>query len=181
MAGARIEVVIDTAAVSAALQRASNALDREGVPLLLSDIGEHLLKSTRDRAAEQVGPDGQPWEPLSPRYAQRKGQARPGAPILKFDNHMLGDQFAHQVEGDTLLVGTNAPYGAIQQFGSDTLAKAVSPHFVNQRKAGIAQQVAKGIPARPWLGVSDADADSIVDLTKKAITSALDGDTRRAG
>lgn len=137
MTGARIEIRVDTGAASAALAGLAQQLDADGQQQLLGQIGEYVLRSTRDRAALQLSPDGVPWSPLSPRYARRKDKLRPGLPLLKFDNHMLGDQLAWQLDGDSVLVGTNAPYGARQQFGGG------------------------GITARPWLGLSQLDQDGI--------------------
>lgn len=155
MAGARIELQTDIKGASSALQRASDALDGDGLALLLSDIGEYMLGATRDRAAQQIGPDGAPWAALSPRYAAHKSKVRPGVPILRFDNHMIGDQLSHQLDENNtaLLVGTNAIQGAAQHFGYP------------ERK----------LPARPWLGVSDADADEILQLTQDHLDAALTG------
>lgn len=156
MAGARVELSIDLGEAQNALQRAVQSLGDDGQALLLADIGEHLLRSTRDRAALQVDPDGHRWRALEPSYARWKKKKRPGVPILKFDNHMLGDQLSAQLEGhDTLLVGTNAVYGAIHQFGGQT------PRG--------------NIPSRPWLGISTDDEAEIVQLTLDHLQAALDG------
>lgn len=193
MAGARIEFEVDTKLASTALQKALGVLGGDGLTLLLSDIGEYLLGATRDRAAKEVSPTGERWRALEPSYARWKAKKRPGAPILKFDNHMIGDQLSHQVDGTTLLVGTNAPYGAIHQFGGAIQIAArsqqayfhhangeVSPQFVNKRKSNFAQWVTLpaytiNMPARPWLGISDADAKEIVALTQDHLTAALTG------
>lgn len=137
MTGARIEIQADTGAASAALEGLAHQLDADGRQQLLGQIGEYVLRSTRDRAALQVSPDGMPWAPLTPRYARRKEKLRPGLPKLKFDNHMLGDQLAWQLDDPAVLVGTYAPYGARQQDGGG------------------------GILARPWLGLSQLDQDGI--------------------
>lgn len=193
MAGARIEFDADTRSAGAALAAAARQLGPEGRTLLLQDIGEYLMISTRARAAKQVSPDGQTWAALSPRYAAAKARKRPGVPILRFDNHMIGDQLVSQVEGDTLLHGTNAPYGAINQFGGDIQIPArpsqvyfhhkggeVSPHFVTKRKATFVQDVTipehvVSIPARPWLGLDKEDEAEIVQLTADHIVAPLEG------
>lgn len=195
MAGARIEIDLDTATASAALDYVGARLSPQGARLLLDDIGEYLLRSTRDRAAQELAPDGSHWRALEPNYAKWKSGKRPGVPILKFDNHMIGDQFTHQVEGDTLLVGTNAPYGAAHQFGADIKIPArqtevffhhakgeVSPHFVNKAKSNFAQAVTipahvVTLPARPWLGISDADAEEIVALSRDHLLANMPGAT----
>ncbi|MHB1273624.1 MAG: phage virion morphogenesis protein [Rhodanobacter sp.] len=151
MTGARIIIELDAGATSAALSGLSQQLDAAGQQQLLDKVGEYVLIATRDRAMLQVAPDGAPWSPLSPRYARRKDKLRPGLPLLKFDNHMLGDQLVWQVEGDSVLIGTNAPYGARQQFGGG------------------------GIPARPWLGLSDLDEEQIAQRMIAFLQKSLDG------
>lgn len=151
MAGARITLELDSGAARAALDGLVGQLDDDGRTLLLEDIGEYLLRATRDRAGQQVDPDGAPWAALSPRYAARKAKLRPGVPLLKFDYHMLGDQLSSQVDQDTLLVGTNAPYGARQQFGGG------------------------GIPARPWLGLSAEDEQEVAQLALDHLQKPLEG------
>ncbi|AGG89920.1 phage virion morphogenesis protein [Rhodanobacter denitrificans] len=156
MAGARIELQLDVGEASAALNDAAAKLSPEGSRLLLSDIGEYLLRSTRDRGDHEVDPDGRRWRALEPSYRRWKAKKRPGVPILKFDHHMLGDQLSWQLDGDTaVLVGTNAIYGAVHQFGS--------------------RDPNRGIPARPWLGISATDADEIVALTRDHLLAAFSG------
>lgn len=137
MAGARVEITVEDAELQATLGRAIDALGTEGMAPLFGELGEYLLGTTRDRAATETGPNGEEWPALSPRYARRKQKLKPGLPLLVFDRHMLGDRLAWQIVGDTLYVGTSAPYGARQQFGGG------------------------GIPARPWLGVSQTDGEGI--------------------
>lgn len=152
MAGAKVEIQVDDAQVKAALVRAEQGLAPDGFKSLLGRIGEHLLRTTRERAATETGPDGEAWPALSPRYERRKVKVKPGLPMLKFDNHMLGNMLDYQIGDDgALYVGTNAPYGATHQFGRDA------------------------IPARPWLGVSPEDSDWIKQTTLDYLRSILDG------
>ena len=144
MAGAYAEITVDTA--TPAVSNAIEALEGEGLQRMLDDIGEHLFQSTKTRAARQVSPDGTMFAPLSASYARRKRAVRPLRPILRFDNHMIGDQLSHQVVGETLYVGTNAIYGAAHQFGY------------------------RGIPARPWLGISDEDAVAITEIAREHLS-----------
>ncbi|MGS1014106.1 phage virion morphogenesis protein [Rhodanobacter sp. UC4450_H17] len=154
MAGARIEVQVDTSGAAAGLDAVAAQLSPAGQKLLLSDIGEYMLRSTRDRGVDQVDPGGHRWRALEPSYARWKAKKRPGVPILKFDHHMLGDQLSWQLDGEAaVLVGTSAIYGAIHQFG--------------------ARNGEHGIPARPWLGVSAADEEKIVALTRDHLLAHL--------
>lgn len=152
MAGAKIEIQFDDAAALASLDGAQQVLSPAGFKATLQDIGEYMLRATRDRAATESGPDGSAWPALSPRYAARKQKLRPGVPMLKFDNHMLGDMLSYQLADDqTLLIGTNAPYGATQQFGRG------------------------GIPARPWLGASGEDGAEILEIVRDHVRAPLQG------
>lgn len=153
MAGARLELSMDTTRAETALNFVAGKLDSDGMHLLLSDIGEYLLGSTQDRAGREVSPDGTPWPVLSPRYAKRKEKKRPGAKMLVLDSHLLGDRLSWQVDDETLYVGTSAKYGAIQQFGG------------------------RGIPPRPWLGIDRQDEEEILALTRHHLLMGLEGST----
>lgn len=189
---ARVEITADT--ISPALDTAVRALQGDGERLMLEDIGEYLLRATRDRAALQQAPDGTPWAALSPGYKRYKDRKRPGVPILKFDFHMLGDQFAQQVSGDTLLVGTNAKYGAIHQFGGsiDRPARStevyfrqerdgtVGNRFVSRRRSNFAQRVTLpaykiAMTARPWLGLSTEDETEVLAIASQHLLGQPSG------
>lgn len=176
---ARIEITQDTA--SPAIREAATALGAgETATLMLEDIGEYLVRSTRERAEREVSPDGTAWAALSPRY--KKFKDKKGVPKLKFDFHMLGDQFTHQVAGDELFVGTNAKYGAIHQFGGEIKIPARTrevlfridretgvSRFAKRRRANFAQDVTipaykVNMPARPWLGLSAEDEAEILAI-----------------
>ena len=143
MAGVRVEIV--DGKLNASLRRAGEQLGPRGLELLLRDIGEALFNSTRERAAQQVSPGGTKWQKLSPGYKKWKDKKRPGRPILKFDNHMLGDRLSYQVSGNSVLVGTSAPYGAAHQFGG-TFQRKLKPGKVRLRTD------AKGVLLRQGTG-----------------------------
>ena len=97
------------------------------------DIGEALLNSTRERFEGQIAPDGSAWAALSPNTKKKKNQDK----ILILDGYLFGT-LNYQATPEELLIGTPLEYGATHQFGRDN------------------------IPARPFLGISDADADDIM-------------------
>ena len=193
MAGARVEFTADTA--SPALKRLAGQLQGAGKEQLLGRFGEYLLTSTRERAKLQVDPDGNKWAALSPPYAREKAKKRPGKPMLNFDFHMLGDRLSYQVDGDGLLVGTSAPYGAAHQFGH-TFQRAARTQdvffskrgieqgdnrFRKKRHATFAQTVhvpehQSVLPPRPFLGVSKEDEVELVDIAKDHLGQAFEGD-----
>ena len=158
MAGAHLTLIVDDADAQVLFGRLA---EFSGAPmqLALADIGEHLLNSTRDRAAAQVDPSGVPWVPLSPRYERFKEKKRPNVPKLKFDAHMLGDQLSYQARPGSLDLGTSAVYGAIQQFGG---------------KPGM-RPGTRNIPARIWLGLSEQDRTDIVEILGEHLQRAIGG------
>lgn len=189
---ARVEITADTA--SAALRAATESLQGDGRRLLLEDIGEYIVRATRERAARQVSPEGVPWAPLSPRYQRFKQRKRPGVPMLKFDFHMLGDRFFSQVQGSDLMVGSTAPQAAIQHFGGKIKRDArqselyfrqerdgsVGNQFVRRSRSNFAQQVmipayTITMPSRPWLGLSAEDEAEVLAIAEQHLMDAVSG------
>lgn len=162
MSGARVELEFDNAAVLSAIRGALAELT-DPRPMLL-DIGEALVNSTRDRFSAQRGPDGQTWKSLSPRYLQTKSP-NPGK-ILQRRGDLVRQIFP-QVEGATLLVGTDRVYGAVHQFG------ALKGAFGKTRRGA---PIPWGdIPARPFLGISDDDAAEIIAIARDHLQTRLQG------
>lgn len=109
---------------------------------LVGVLGDRACRRNIDR---QETPEGQPYEPT----------AR-GGTILR-DTGILYNGITHQVEGpDGVTIGAGAassPYNAYQQFGS---ADYDGVH---------------GNPPRPFIGISDADADEMIE----EVADFLDG------
>ncbi|MGK4359165.1 phage virion morphogenesis protein [Ectopseudomonas chengduensis] len=162
MSGARVELEFDNAAVLSAIRGALAELT-DPRPMLL-DIGEALVNSTRDRFSAQRGPDGQTWKSLSPRYLETKSP-NPGK-ILQRRGDLVRQIFP-QVEGATLLVGTDRVYGAVHQFG------ALKGAFGKTRRGA---PIPWGdIQARPFLGISDDDAAEIIAIARDHLQARLQG------
>jgi len=142
MAGAALEITIDDAELQAALKTLLAKLGN--LQPFFADVGETMLNSTRERFRSQTAPDGSPWAALSPRYAARKPRNRDKILTLRGDLRGMLTKFA---DAESLRVGSPLVYAATHQFG----------------RAGA------HIPARPFLGLSDADRDALLD----AITDYL--------
>jgi phage virion morphogenesis protein len=136
---------------------AAPGLQREAFPIL----GGLLESQTKDRFGKGLDPDGRPWAPWSKAYAATR---RKGHGILLAGGH-LRDSIAWQMDGDELKVGSNLDYAAIHQFGSGDMVVTVPAH---ERTNLFGREVAPfqvgayqrhpNIPARPYAGVSEADA-----------------------
>jgi len=105
------------------------------------DIGEYLLQAHDERFEQQVSPDGNAWEALSEDYlkSERKQASRGSDKILVLDDYLksLLRYFANAKE---LLFGSDRVYAATHQLGDES----------------------RGIPARPFLGISQDDENEIV-------------------
>ena len=152
MAGARLTVEITGVDE---VERRLRALADAGHDLTpaMQDMGEYLVRTTKDRFADEKGPDGAPWEPLSERTTARK--RRNSGRILTMDGY-LGGQIVCQAGPREVVAGSPLIYAGTQQFGAEK---------------GSFGSTAKGapipwgdIPAREFLGLSDADGDDLADI-----------------
>ena len=110
------------------------------------EVGQILAASTVLRFERGAGPDGEPWEP-SRRALEEGGQTL-------VDSARLRNSITHVASADGVDVGTNVLYAAIHQFGSGDLEKP------------------KNIPARPFLGLDDDDADAVVGVFRRRLAGA---------
>lgn len=114
---------------------------------LADDAGAILESSTRERFDTKVAPDGTPWVPWSEAY----DDTREDWHSLLVEEGDLRDSIASYSSGTEVEVGSNLIYAAHQHFGGD--------------------EIGSGIPARPYLGLSDQDETDLRDL----VTGTLEG------
>jgi len=138
------------------------AMARNATPIMreIAAIGEN---STRLRFRTETAPDGSRWKPsLRVRMA--------GGRTLTKDGH-LADSVSGNAGKDFAEWGVNRPYAAIHQFGGEI--KARSGGFLRFRLANGAWASVKSvvIPDRPFLGVSDDDAEDILDVLGRHINN----------
>lgn len=140
----KIVIEIDSKNVLDALNRLQQAAARPRPALL--EIGEELVESTKKRFGAQTAPDGSRWARNSAVTIKRKGRNQP----LTGETGTLMSQINYQLLNDaTLEVGSPTVYAAMQQFGG---TKEQFPHLWGD------------IPARPFIGISDTDEKTILDV-----------------
>ena len=111
---------------------------------LIRAIGSEGAVQTRRRIFEEkTDPNGNGWLPWSPRYAATR---RPGNSLL-IDTHDLVDSIDSYADGNTAVVFSDVVYAGTHQDGHGN------------------------VPARPFLGVSDANAE---DFGRLVADGALD-------
>ena len=149
-------------------------------------IGRMLMASTDMRFERAVDPDGIPWTPLARSTARRKAKA--GRERMLQWSGALRRSITRQVGANSVTVGTNLIYAAIQQFGGDVThyahsaevlrtfverdgRKELLPGFVKRSKANFASfhEVAEHsvhIPGRPYLGINADDRAAAVVILR---------------
>lgn len=162
---------------------------------MLRSMAEYLLQRTEDRfipgaPGYQTSPDGEAWQALSPSYlrSKKKNQDK----ILSLNGY-LGRSFSYSVGDNELLVGTNRKYAAVHQFGElfnfparsqqaffrqDSRSGELGNQFVSKARSNFSQWVTLGpykveIPKRPFLGVSNQDADELLNIAEHFLDRIL--------
>ena len=144
MAGARIEYTVDDSALRAALARLAQAGADLRAPF--ATFGEHLDLVARERWDHQVAPDGSPWQDLKRATWRRKRTNQ-----ILVESRDLRDTLRYVPDADELAFGTDRLYGATHQFGADE----------------------RGIPARPFLGITDEDEIELTEILKDWLRAAI--------
>lgn len=108
---------------------------------LTDDAGAILESSTRGRFDTKTAPDGADWVDWSERYDETRSH---GTHSLLVEEGGLRDSIASYSTGSEVHVGSNLIYAAHHHFGGD--------------------EIGSGVPARPYLGVSDEDEIDLQDL-----------------
>ena len=148
-----ITIEINDAALMDQLAHAVGVLSEPS--LLMADIGETLLASTKKRFGQGVAPDGTAWAPNSPVTLARKKDTRP----LFGPNNRLNKEFGVQTGDDFAEISSVLPYAAMMQFGG---SRARFPHLWGD------------IPARPFLGLSEEDRVDLLALIGDWVTGAFE-------
>ena len=145
MAGARIELEIEGLGdVRRRLARLADRLD-DPTPVF-ERIGARLVESTEARFDALKGPDGRSWPPLAEKTRRYKRRHKDRPLTLEGD---LRGSFSAEADRSGLVVGSDRPYAAAHQFG----------------------RAESNIPARPFLGLSDADVALIDDILHEYLDS----------
>lgn len=113
-------------------------------------LGEALRQIHKVRfEKEQASPEGEKWQPLSPKYRAKK--KRNADKVLIRDGY-LKNLLRYQTNDSGVVFGSDRKYARLHQFGSSKASGRGS-----------------GIPARPWLGVSKKNEDYLLAKTEHFI------------
>lgn len=147
MSGAMIELDrADWARFQRILDRLIDARPKD----LLEQLVGGVEQQTRERIAHtKSAPSGGPWPQWSGRYAKTRHR---GQGLLQGEGDLV-DSITGEVESDRAEVGSNLVYAATHQFGDDD----------------------RGIPARPYLGLSGQNVDALESLTEHWAEALING------
>lgn len=144
---------------------------------MMADIAEGLLHSTQDRFDTKIGPSGTPWAALRPSTLMKRGQGR-GALVASGN---LKDSIHHAWGADFAEVSAVPAYARWQQEGTEPYVilpkNKQALGFISIGGVKIARKKVNhpGLPARPFIGVSAADAEMIQAKAAKALDRATKG------
>lgn len=128
--------------------------------LMADQAAEGETQTRRRIEEEKASSEGTPWAPLSERYARRKAagitvagvRLESGGGLLQFQGHLLDSITSAVVGNNEAEWGSNLVYAATHQFGDD----------------------GRNIPARPYLGLSDDNADDLVAIAADFVREVID-------
>ncbi|MEZ5444904.1 MAG: phage virion morphogenesis protein [Gammaproteobacteria bacterium] len=163
MAGSFISIDFDDRDVADFLRQLLEASVR--LKPAFDEMGVELSERWGEpRFLSQAGPDGTPWAPNSPDYLESKKAETGRDLILVLERHLM-ESITHQASDHDVRIGTNRVYGATHQFG------AAKGSFGTDKRG---RPIPWGdIPARPYLGVSEADKEEIFEVLREHLERSL--------
>ena len=137
----QIDITHDIPALNEHLTALQQRLNGNLTPLMQA-IGSVLEGSTRQRFADKQSPNGVAWAVLMPATVKAKN----GRSNILVDSGDLIRSITFLASSDSVLIGTDRPYGKYHQTGT-------------KKADGSTKMV-----ARPWLGLSQQDQFDINEL-----------------
>lgn len=136
---------------------------------LMAELGAHVESTSKLRFRAGAGPEGVPWKP-SIRAQTEGGQT------LR-DSGALRDSITRRTDATKAEIGPAggpaAVYGAIHQFGGTIQPKAAPYLAFRLPGGGFVRTKQVTIPARPYMGVDDADLVALRAITADYLAQAL--------
>ncbi len=162
-----ITIEIKDDAIAEALARVAAALT--DMRPVMDDMGEYLVRSTKQRFPEGIAPDGTPWAPKSPATIeayQRRGDPVSFRPLIG-PTRALSTTISHEAGSDFVRWGSNRIQAAVMQFGA---AKGAFGRMANGSPIPWG-----AIPARPFLGLSEQDRTAVLDIVEEWLDGVAAG------
>lgn len=153
--------------VQAALARMAAAMT--DMRSAMQDIGEVLVEGTKQRFADGVDPDGNPWAPKSPATIEAykaRGDSVSFRPLIGPTRAL--STTPHYIAGsDQVEIGSNRIQAAVMQGG------AAKGQFGRTSRGGPIPW--GNIPARPFIGLSAQDSANVIDIVEEWLEGVASG------
>ena len=146
MAGLSLKVTIKDKDISRKLDRALEKI--ENPVAFYKNVGEHVIKTTVERIADEQTPDGQAWQRLSPVTLAARAKRGTGSTIYREYGDFIGT-INYEASDDNLIWGSPDVRARIFQLGG---------------KAGRGLSVT--LPSREYLGLSPQDETIILEMAE---------------
>lgn len=164
------KTVLHTGEVTAAIKRAIEQL--EDMTPIFRDVRDYMVRATRKRFTEGKDPDGKAWAPKSEatlaRYKRLGYGELPKA--LIGPGRRLSREIKGSADRNGAVIGSSLIYSRVMQEG------ALKGEFGLKMNRGRVVPIPWGrIPARRWLGISDADELAILDIVDEHLEEKLKG------
>jgi phage gpG-like protein len=163
-----IKVDFDAPSVFDKLKSVGDALG--DLTPLHQDIREYMVEATRQRFRDGKGPDGVAWKPKSQltltRYLERGDGNRPD-PLIG-PSGRLGREIVGTADKTAAEIGSALEYSGVMQRGA---AKGAFGRDSRNHPLPWGD-----IPARVWLGISEADEAAIIDIADEYLEGAIGAD-----
>lgn len=160
-------IIINIDGLEQAQRQLLRIMERGGnLPPVFSDMGEHMVNSTHDNFESSTTPDGESWAANSAATfasmlgssdtngsgrLNRRGSNRVMSKQPLIANHTLMQSIHYEAASTGVTIGTNVAYGAMMHFGG---SRSEFPNLWGD------------IPARNYLGASEADGTILLDMVK---------------
>lgn len=132
---------------------------------LMSTIAAFFRETTRQRFEDGRSPEGAAWKP-SIRARLHGGQTL-------VDHGILRDSIADDHGRDYAAVGTNDPRAAMLHFGGRIVPRSAGALVFQIPGAGWVRVKAVTMPARPFLGLGQADVGEIGAIIDDYLAGAV--------
>lgn len=133
------------------------------------DVGEYMVKATRERFVKGEAPDGSKWAAKSQATLERYKKLGYGTfrkPLIG-PSGWLSREISTFADKRGVVIGSSLIYSGVMQFGA---AKGAFGSDSRGRPVPWGR-----IPARVWLGVGKDDETAIIEIAEKHLGKALGG------
>ena len=133
------------------LKKALQQVSAQSFRSMMESLAHEVEAQILDRFDRGEGPEG-PWEDWSEKYAERMAGQRTKILVQRGSSGLMGS-IRSEYQGDGVLIGSHMPHAATHQYGDDE----------------------RGIPARPYLGITPEDESDLVNIMNDFIDGLFPG------